>query len=149
MSSYALRFLRRHPIRWATYWWLHLAVTALLLVIAWAWTRPVYDPVIAGPVWSLGLSVVAGLVLSTALAPLQNRLVALAATGMITVGLLRTLAYVEVAFQTDVAPALLTSLSAKWLLIAALGVVWPVWTRQAAVSSAVEAGEDELGGEGG
>lgn len=143
MTRFDVRFVLRHPLRWARHWWVHLAVACLLFTIAGAWTSDVYEPVRAGMGWPIAVGSVATFVLASALAPLETKLVATVGATMTTLGVVRALAYIEVAVTSDVSTALLVSLSAKWLIIAALGMVWPVWTAEAATAAAVDAGRED------
>lgn len=145
MSRYDLRFATRHPLRWARHWWLHLVVAINFGVLAAAWDQPVFERVFAPNLWPLALTFVAGLVLASALAPFEHRLRATTGAAMLTIGLLRIVAMLEVLYARESEPAVIIALASHSLIVAALGVIWPTWTSACGTAATVEAGADDRG----
>jgi hypothetical protein len=145
VSRYDVRFFRRHPLRWVRHWWLHLVVATILAVLASAWDRPVFDQVFAPNLWPLALTFVAGLVLASALAPFERRMQATTGAALLTIGLLRLAAMLEVLYVGKANAAVVVALACHSAIIAALGVIWPTWTAACGAAATVEAGSDDRG----
>lgn len=145
MSRYDLRYFRRHPISWVVHWWLHLLVATSLGVLAAAWDQPVFDQVFVPNLWPLFATFVAGLVLASALAPFERRLQAVSGAALITLGVLRLAAMMEVLYVGQAARGVVVALAAHSVMLAALGVVWPTWTAACGASATVQAGADDRG----
>lgn len=148
MSRYELRWARRHPLRWVSIWWLHLLVAAMLAVLSVTWTADAFAIVTVATAWPLLLSWVGGLVLATTLAPFSRRLVAATGAAMITFGVLRAIALIEVMIHSDATTEVVVALTVYSLLVAALGAMWPTWTAACGARATVEAGADDRGGGG-
>jgi hypothetical protein len=151
VTRFEVRFALRHPLRWLRCWWLHLAVTIMLVGLALTWTADVFAQVLQPNLWPLAAAAAGALCVASALAPYVRPVQALTGTALIALGLLRALAMVEVGIAAtgeNVVP-LAIAYGIHALLLAALGVVWQDWTRACALRSTVEAGRDDRGRAGG
>jgi len=146
MSRYDLRWATRHPGRWLSFWWLHATVAAIFVLIAVAWTDPVFERVLQPNVWPVVMGAVASLVVASALAPFERRLQAVVGATLVTLGITRAAAMVDVWSQGEVPAALLVVLGLHALLVSALGTVWPEWTLACGTRATVEAGREGTGG---
>lgn len=145
MSRYDLRYAVRHPLRWVMHWWLHLTVATTLGTLAVAWDHQVFDQTFVPNLWPLAAMFVAGLVLASALAPFERRLQAVAGAALITLGLLRVGAMLEVLYVGEASRGVVIALASHSMLLAALGVIWPSWTAACGAAATVEAGADDRG----
>lgn len=147
MSRYDLRFAWRHPLRWLRIWWLHIALTGICVATAFIWTTDIFAQVLQPNLWPIGMGVVAGLILSSAIAPFDYRLRAVVGASLITIGVLRAAAMGELWIFGDANQNVVAVLGLHALILAAVGVVWPEWTAACASRATVEAGREDRGGQ--
>lgn len=148
MSRYDLRFAARHPLKWMKHWWLHLAVATMFCILATVWTAPQFERVLQPNLWPIGAGALAFGVVLSALAPWERRLQTVVAAALITFGILRAIALLEVAVGEPRLLPIAISLAVHALGISSLGVIWPDWTTACAGNATVEAGSDDRGDRG-
>jgi len=146
MSRYDLRWAVRNPGSWLAIWWLHVVVTAILVLIAVAWTAPIFGRVVRPNLWPIGMGAVAALTLAASFAPFERRLQAAVGAALIVMGVVRAVALVDVWFSHDVNGPALAVFALHSLFIAVVGVLWPDWTVACGTRATVEAGREGMGG---
>ena len=154
MTRNDLRWIRRHPLRWLSYWWPILVLAAALGSIAATWTDPTFSIVLLDPLWPIALGVVAALILATTVAPFHHRLRVLAGAGLIILGVFRVFLYLEVILLgggalTPEQTAQLIVQIAHWIIIALVGASLPAFIADMGLRATVEAGRDDRGGKNG
>lgn len=146
MSRFDLRWAARHPLRWLRHWWLHVAAAGCLWGIGTAWTEGVVAPVAGLHMWPLFVFGVGCFVFASALAPFSRRLTAFTGATLVALGITRAIAFASVIATGRGDIPVLTAAGLLWLLVAALGIIWPDYTRARGAESTVEAGWDDQEG---
>ena len=146
MSKYDLRWAIRNPGSWLAIWWLHVVVTVILVLIAVAWTAPVFGRVYQPNLWPIGMGAVAALTLAASFAPFERRLQAAVGAALVVMGIGRAVAMAEVWFNNDVNGPAIAVFALHSLLISVVGVLWPDWTVACGTRGTIEAGREGMGG---
>jgi hypothetical protein len=149
MTRFDWRWVRRHPLRWATVMWFPWFVATILVMMATIIDQPVFAPVIALHVWPILVAVTAGAAAASALAPLEPRLQAATAALIFGTAVLR-LAALLYTTTTGVLSAggntLAFAFGLHWAFMAGVAILWPQIVERAGRMMAVEAGRDDRGG---
>jgi hypothetical protein len=146
VSRYDLRYAAKHPLVWLRFWWVHLTVCGMFVTLAVVWTHPLYSRVLGPPLWPIAAGGLAAMVLASALAPFSKELQATAAASMVTFGIIRVLAMVEIAWHEPNLAPLAVAFAVHAGGVAVLGVVWPTWTAAVGARATVEAGREPTNG---
>lgn len=148
MTRFEIRWLRRHPLRWARVMWLPWLLALLLVLKAIVIAEPVFAVVSVSELWPVILGMTGGVVLTSAFAPLEPRLQAAVAAILFGVSVLRLLTYVHTlalagaALSAD-ARMIVAGFMIHWAVMAALAAWLPVLLEEAGRRMTVEAGRDD------
>lgn len=149
ISRFEVRWIKRHPFRWLRLMWLHFTVAFALAAMAWTVGEPVFVVTTAARAWPILLGIAAGITATSALAPLDERLQAFAASTLFSIFALRAATFVDTLVRApDLSPgarAIAVAFSLHWALLALIAVWWPTISERAGRELAVEAGADERG----
>ena len=149
VSPFEVRWIRRHPVRWVRLMWFHFTLAALLGGMAWLAGEPVFAVTTATRVWPILLGVAAGVAAASALAPLDDRVQAFAASTLFSIFALRAATFVDTLVRApDLSPGaqvLAGAFAVHWTVLALVAVWWPTISERAGRDLAVESGSDERG----
>lgn len=145
MSRIDVRWLLRHPIRWANAVGFQLFVAALLIVKAVLITDPVWDVTQWSHLGPLTLVFAAGMIVASAVAPADRRLQMVTMFTLLGVATWRVATYLLL-IAADISPT--TTLLAEafiihWAWVGAIATRWPIISTKAALVVTVEAGRDQ------
>ena len=149
MSRYDLRWACRHPAGWLKTVWFPALLSAVFAGQAVLVREPVYDVLPGAGVWPLILAWTGGMLLLSTVAPLDERVQAVAAGSLFAVAVLRMFSYGwALAFGplTDNGVRFATGLMLHWLVIAAVALVLPRTLETAGREMTARAGVDDRGG---
>lgn len=145
MGSTDVRYARRHPFRYAGFFWPHLIVAAALVVNGLAISAPIFDVTIAHGFWPPGMYVVAVLVLGSAARPLSHRVQAGAGAALFSLAVFRIIAYLQTIAAGTVPERfdpVVWSFIAHWVLAAVVAVLWPRVSELSALRATTAAGRE-------
>lgn len=150
MTRFDLRWIRRHPLRWARLMWLPWIAAAVMAGKAVVIDDPIYSVTAASDAWPVLLATLAGVLLACAVVPLNTRLQAFAGAFLFGVAVLRVLTYLDALVRAGLdngGQAIVIGFTLHWVLIAALAGWWPIVIETAGRQMTVEAGADDRGGD--
>lgn len=147
MSRINLRFIARHPVKWARVCWFHWTVALLLLLNAVLIVDELWAVTSLARYWPIPLTVAATMCVASSVALSHARLQTVTALTLFGVATWRASTYLLLwAADTSTSVDLLSQAFAlHWLLLAAVATRWPIISTRAALDVSAQAGHDDQG----
>lgn len=143
-----LRWIWRHPVIWMRTTWAVWLLAMIFVAKAFVIAEPVFAVTTAAEAWPIILALTAGVLVGSAVVPLDERLQAVAASWLFGVSVLRVLTYGDTIVRADIsesAQVLSIGFAVHWTLIAIVAVWLPVLLEHMGREMAAESGRADDG----
>lgn len=143
MSWYDLLWIWKHPVAWMRTTWAMWLLAMMFVAKAFVITEPVFYVTTAASAWPILLGLTAGVLIGSAVAPLEERMQAVAASWLFGIAILRTLTYGDTLVRSDLSSTgqtIVIALAVHWMLIALIAVWLPVLLEHMGREMAAESG---------